>query len=58
VKSDTNPTIIDEPDQSNLMNYDVIPTHSDLSIDDRMNIFTPVKNTDRKVKLAFFSHSN
>ena len=54
VKSDANPTIADEPDQCQLMNYDVIPLHSDLSIDDQMNIFTQVKNTYRKAKLALF----
>ena len=52
-KSDVNPTLNEEPDQCELMNYHVIPLHSDLSIDDQMNIFTPLKNTYRKVRRTF-----
>ena len=40
-KSDVNPTLNEEPDQCQLMNYHVM--HSDLSIDDRMNIFRKVR---------------
>ena len=49
-------------DQCQLKNYDVIPLHADLTVDDQMNIFTPAKNTFRKVSpflqrfhWAFFS---
>ena len=41
-------------DQCQPMNYDVIPLHFDLSIDDQMNIFTPVKNTYRRSQLSPF----
>jgi HrpA-like RNA helicase len=54
MKSDANPTMTDEPDQCELMNYNVIPLHSNLSIDDEMNIFTPMKNAFRQVQLALF----
>jgi HrpA-like RNA helicase len=53
VKPEANPTETNELDQCQLMNYDVIPLHSDLSIDDQMNIFTPTKNTYRKVRQIF-----
>lgn len=39
-------------DQCQLKNYDVIPLHADLTIDDQMNIFTPTKNTHRKVSTS------
>ena len=42
-------THADDLDQCQLFNYDVIPLHSDLCIDDQMNIFTPSKSTFRKV---------
>ena len=39
----------DDYDECIKFNYDIIPLHSELSMDDQMNIFTPAKNTYRKV---------
>lgn len=42
----------DDFDECIKFNYDIIPLHSDLAMDDQMNIFTPAKNTFRKIILA------
>ena len=52
-KPDPNKFNLDEFDQCRKLNYDVIPLHSDLSIDDQMNIFAPAKSTFRKVIRLF-----
>jgi len=46
---------LDDFDECIKFNYDIIPLHSDLAMDDQMNIFTPAKSTYRKVlKLTFY----
>jgi HrpA-like RNA helicase len=53
---------LDDFDECQKCNYDIIPLHSDLSMDDQMSIFTPAKSTYRKVfhiqifKYHFESH--
>ena len=51
-KPDANQMNLDQFDESILFNYQILPLHSDLSIDDQMNIFSPVKSTFRKIILA------
>jgi HrpA-like RNA helicase len=48
-KSDWNQFNLDDFDECQKFNYDIIPLHSNLSMDDQMNIFTPTKSTYRKV---------
>lgn len=48
-KPDSTKFNLNDFDESIKFNYDIIPLHSDLSIDDQMNIFASVKNTYRKV---------
>ncbi|UJR29861.1 hypothetical protein I4U23_017409 [Adineta vaga] len=43
---------LDDLDECMKFNYDIIPLHSDLAMDDQMNIFTPAKTTYRKIILA------
>ncbi|CAF1335861.1 unnamed protein product [Rotaria sordida] len=40
---------VDDYDQCKKFNYHIIPLHSDLSMDDQVNIFTPAKTTYRKL---------
>lgn len=51
-KPDSTKYNLDQYDESIVYNYQIIPLHSDLSMDDQMNIFTPVKSTYRKIILA------
>jgi HrpA-like RNA helicase len=58
-KSDSNKFNPDDYDECIKFNYDIISLHSELSIGDQMNTFTPVKNTYRKVSqyhLSFFKY--
>ncbi|CAF1670420.1 unnamed protein product [Rotaria magnacalcarata] len=51
-KPDLTKFSLDDFDECQKFNYDIIPLHSDLSMDDQMNIFSPAKSTYRKIILA------
>jgi HrpA-like RNA helicase len=48
-KSDWNQFNLDDFDECQKFNYDIIPLHSNLSMDNQMNSFAPTKSTYRKV---------
>ncbi|CAF1398035.1 unnamed protein product [Adineta steineri] len=51
-KPDSTKFNLDDFDECIKFNYDIIPLHSELAMDDQMNIFTPAKSTYRKIILA------
>ena len=48
-KPDSNKFNLDDFDECQKFNYDIIPLHSDLAMDDQMNIFASAKSTYRKI---------